>query len=103
MPELLVYLLKANLALALFYLGYRLLLRKLTFYYLNRVYLLFAWVFSLIYPVVDVGGWLARRADVSVDAIPIIPDWQGVPAEAFSWWPYVMAVFWLGWRGLLSG
>ncbi|SFC52905.1 TonB-dependent outer membrane receptor, SusC/RagA subfamily, signature region [Parapedobacter composti] len=96
MPELLVYLLKANLALALFYLGYRLLLRKLTFYYLNRVYLLFAWVFSLIYPVVDVGAWLARRADVSVDAIPIIPDWQGVPAEAFSWWPYVMAVFWLG-------
>lgn len=39
MPEVFVYLLKVNLALLLFYLVYYLLLRRLTFYVLNRFYL----------------------------------------------------------------
>lgn len=96
MPELLIYLFKANLALVLFYLGYRLLLRKLTFYHLNRIYLLLAWGFSLSYPLVDVNAWLADRPEASVEAIPVILDWEKVPAETFSWWSYGVAAFWMG-------
>ncbi len=96
MPELLVYLFKANLALVLFYLGYRVLLRKLTFYHLNRMYLLFAWVFSLSYPLIDVGAWLARRPEVPVGEFRIVFDWQEAPVETFNWWFVIAGVFWLG-------
>ena len=61
MQDILVYLLKANLSIILFYLGYRLLLRKLTFYNLNRFYLLFAVLFSTAYSFLDVKSCFAKR------------------------------------------
>ncbi len=45
MPELFVFLIKVNIALVLFCLGYYLVLRKLTFYTLNRSYLITAIIF----------------------------------------------------------
>src|SRR5690606_13541440 len=93
MPEIIPYLLKANLAIILFYLGYRLLLRKLTFYTLNRFYLLFALFFSLTYPLLDVAQWFAAPVGEFPDEVVyIIPDWQQVPTEAFNGWPYLIAL-----------
>lgn len=50
MPALFVFLLKVNIALLLFCAGYYLVLRPLTFYTLNRIYLLAAIIFASIYP-----------------------------------------------------
>jgi TonB-dependent SusC/RagA subfamily outer membrane receptor len=96
MPEMIIYLLKANLAVVVFYLGYRLLLRKLTFYYLNRFYLLFALFFAIGYPMVDIRSWLVAQPKISGEIGSIIPDWQQIPADTFSLWPYVTVLFWLG-------
>lgn len=94
MPDIIIYLLKANLAIILFYLGYRLLLRKLTFYTLNRFYLLFALLFSALYPLLNVRDWFSKQEAVPAEIIYLVPDWQQVPAAQFSLWPYVMLIFW---------
>ncbi|MBK1439051.1 TonB-dependent receptor plug domain-containing protein [Parapedobacter sp. ISTM3] len=93
MPDVVIYLLKANLAVILFYVVYRWLLRKLTFYTLNRFYLLFALFFSMGYPLVDVGA-LLEKADQTLpgEVVYIIPDWQQVPADTFDWWPLITAL-----------
>lgn len=96
MPDFVIHLLKANLSLVFFYLGYRLLLRRLTFYRLNRFYLLFGLLFSAAYPLVDISGWLVARQDTAPKVIYLISDWQQMPVRAFNWWPLLTALFWLG-------
>ena len=97
MPDIIAYLLKVNLAIVLFYLGYRLLLRKLTFYTLNRFYLLFALAFSAGYPLVDLTGWLAaKRGALPGELDYALVNWHHVPADSFGWWPYVSILFWVG-------
>jgi len=59
MPEWMIYILKVNMAIVLVYLGYYFLLRKLTFFYLNRCYLLVGTLFSLLYPSVDIASLIA--------------------------------------------
>lgn len=58
METLFIYLVKVNIALAMFYLMYVGLLRKDTFLRLKRFYLFAAIVFSLVYPLftIEVGG-----------------------------------------------
>src|SRR5690606_38650432 len=100
MPDIILYLLKANLAIILFCMGYRLLLRKLTFYLLNRLYLLFALLFSLTYPLVNLAGFFKAPVEkLPGGAVYLIPDWEQVPAEAFNGWPWLMGVLGLGATG----
>lgn len=94
MPELFVYLLKVNLAIVLFYLVYHFLLRRLTFYTLNRYYLLFAFVFSAFYPLVNLKEWFASRQAVPEVIYYIAPDWTAVESSSFSIWPYLLSLFW---------
>src|SRR5690606_1102275 len=97
MPEVMIYLLKVNLSVILFYLGYRLLLRKLTFYTLNRCYLLFSLIFSFTYPLVDMAGWLETSEHViPTEVVYVIPDWQQVPTETFDWWTWVLGLIGVG-------
>ncbi|WP_257669021.1 M56 family metallopeptidase [Parapedobacter tibetensis] len=97
MPDIMVYLLKANLSIILFYLGYRFLLRKLTFYNLNRFYLLFALVFSASYPLLDVASWIAKRKVVLPHEVDyLIVDWQPVPTETFSLWSWILTLVAMG-------
>ena len=49
-----VYILKSGVCLSLFYLFYRLLLSKETFYRFNRIALLGILVFSLLLPLIEV-------------------------------------------------
>ena len=76
MSDLLLYLIKANAALALFYLGYHFLLRKLTFYGINRFYLIFALVFSAVYPFIPFKDWFVSSPDLSSQLLPTLIDWQ---------------------------
>lgn len=58
MPHLFIILLKINLVLVLFAASYYLVLRKLTFYVLNRAFLLFGILFSTCYPFINLTALL---------------------------------------------
>ncbi|MBF8964712.1 M56 family metallopeptidase [Pontibacter sp. FD36] len=102
MPDLLLYLLKANVALVLFYLAYYLVLRKLTFYHLNRLFLVFGILFSAVYPLVDLTELFSKHEELAVvqSYAVVIPAWtpSAIPQEAsaFDYWLIPVGLFWLG-------
>ncbi|MBL1410909.1 M56 family metallopeptidase [Sphingobacterium faecale] len=69
MESVLTYVLQVNLLLAIVFFGYVLLLRKLTFYKLNRVYLLIGGVYALVYPFLDITNWFRSNEVLSIDAV----------------------------------
>lgn len=99
MPNIWIYLVKANIALVLFYLGYRYGLRRLTFYTLNRGYLLVGIVVSATFPLINLRELLGSRRSIAV--VPYTPDWNLVrsyvvaPASV-SLWDVLTCVFWGG-------
>lgn len=102
MEAVLLYLLKANVVLALFAAAYYGLLRRLTFFRLNRFFLLLALLFAAVYPALPMPGFLPAKAPAapvvawaladfptattSVAPLPAAtgPDWQ-----ALALWLYV--------------
>ncbi|SHI39753.1 TonB-dependent outer membrane receptor, SusC/RagA subfamily, signature region [Hymenobacter daecheongensis DSM 21074] len=105
MSALLLYLLKANVALTLFWAVYWLGLRRLTFYTLNRWFLLLAIGFAALYPLVPL-GWLNRpEAPLGAAVYHLVPDWQALarpaPAAAFDWGYWLELAYWAGVVALL--
>lgn len=100
MSELFIYLIKANIALCLFYLAYRAGLRRLTFYTLNRFFLLTGIVFSSLFPLVDVNDFFNRNEKLAQQVVTYVPNlaaWQQpAQAEAFTVWTLLAWVFWVG-------
>ncbi|SMB84250.1 peptidase M56 BlaR1 [Hymenobacter roseosalivarius DSM 11622] len=100
MTALLVYLLKVNGALLLFAGLYYVGLRRLTFYGLNRAYLLFALLFSALYPVLDVAAIVAPQQQVSGSLLTILPNWSGTVAASavpqLSLVGALVAAYWTG-------
>lgn len=102
MPALIVYLLKVNAALCLFYLAYRFALRPLTFYYLNRFFLVFGIVFSALYPLVDISALFAGHTVIRRQLTTIVPDWNTVipvvqhQSQIINYWGLPIALFWIG-------
>lgn len=74
MSELIIYLLKANIALTLLYFGYYFWLRDLTFYRLNRYYLLLTLIFSATYPLIDLKNLLNRSLEIPADVMTALPN-----------------------------
>jgi len=72
MPELILYLLKANIVLVLFYLAYQFALRRLTFYTLNRFFLASAIIFSALYPFVDLNTVFRKHEELNNNQLIII-------------------------------
>lgn len=100
MPDLFIYLLKANVALSLFYLAYRLGLRRLTFYTLNRFFLLTGIVFSSVFPLVDVNDFFHRNESALETVVYYVPDFNALrpapEAAEFTVWTFLTYVFWAG-------
>ncbi|MDQ0106119.1 TonB-dependent SusC/RagA subfamily outer membrane receptor [Chitinophaga terrae (ex Kim and Jung 2007)] len=97
-PAILIYLLKANIALTLFYLAYRFGLRRLTFYTLNRLFLLCGIAFSAIYPFISIDDFINRHETLSGAVVTYVPDfsqWQ-VAEPSFSGWALIVYIFWVG-------
>lgn len=98
MPALFVFLLKVNAALLLFCAGYYLVLRHLTFYTLNRVYLLGAIVFATVYPQINLDAFfqrhqqLAQPVYVVVDNLHLSEQTLAQPA----YWNWLEVVFFVG-------
>ncbi|TAM93727.1 MAG: hypothetical protein EPN39_19415, partial [Chitinophagaceae bacterium] len=65
MPALIIYLIKANIALILFYLAYRFGLRRLTFYMLNRFFLLFGITFSALFPLLNLNAFFQHHQQLA--------------------------------------
>src|ERR1700761_204740 len=98
MPALFIFLLKVNLALLLFCAGYYLVLRHLTFYSLNRVYLVTAILFASIYPQITLAGFAQKHSELTA----AVPNWQ-TPANAMikpltypAYWQWIELAFWAG-------
>lgn len=97
-PAILIYLLKANIALTLFFLAYRFGLRRLTFYTGNRVFLLTGIVFSSLFPLVSIDAFVNNHEVLAGTVMTYIPDlaaWQA-PAPVFTIWTLLVYIFWTG-------
>lgn len=98
---ILLYLLKANVALLLFAAAYFGLLRRLTFFNLNRAYLVFALLFAAGYPALPLPALLPAEATPTVvfalvgttgaapgaaPAVPVAPavDWAAVGVALYA-------------------
>ena len=102
MPVLFVFLLKVNIALLLFCAGYYLVLRHLTFYTLNRIYLVAAILFSTVYPQINISGFADRHQQLSRPVQNVVINLQA-PARALitpltrpDYWRWVEVIFWTG-------
>ena len=102
MPVLFVFLLKVNIALLLFCAGYYLVLRHLTFYTLNRVYLLAAILFASIYPEINLSAFVQGHEAFAKPVQQIAINWQ-VPVQNLikplsqpNYWRWAEVIFWLG-------
>ena len=100
MPESIIYLLKASVSLSLFYLAYYVALRRLTFYYINRFFLLSGLVFSAIYPMADISSWFSRPESLPAQLVVISSDITlntiYRPSESFNYWDLVEIGYWAG-------
>lgn len=97
MPDLFIILLKINLVLLLFAATYYLVLRRLTFYVLNRCFLVFGIVFSTAYPFIDLTEFFHKQEVVTY--LPQLNQKASelVPTGFFiNNWPYLSALFYLG-------
>jgi hypothetical protein len=98
MPHFFIILLKINLVLILFSATYYLVLRRLTFYTINRVFLLFGIVFSSAYPFINLTDFFTHQ-----DAIPaFVPQLNQqvsclVERDAISvFWQVLTVLFYAG-------
>ena len=81
MENLLIYIIKVNISLILFYLCYKLVFQRDTFWLLRRMYLLLSILFSFVYPLISVEGWLKKQepimtaiASIQLDEFIITPS-----------------------------
>jgi len=102
MPALFIFLFKVNIALVLFCLGYYVVLRHLTFYTLNRIYLVIAILFSTLYPNINLTNFAQRHQQLTEPVQTVILNWKA-PAENFvkplyqpNYWQWVEVIFWAG-------
>ena len=102
MPTLFVFLFKVNMALLIFCAGYYLVLRHLTFYSLNRVYLITAILFASIYPKIDLTAFAQRHENIALPVQSVILNWQAPAAKLVKpltqpdYWQWATIVFWAG-------
>lgn len=82
MPVIFQYLLKLSLSLGLVYLFYQFLLRRLTFYSCNRIYLLGYTALCFFIPLINITPALESNNWQSDKITNIIPAWQIVSASA---------------------
>ena len=66
MNDVLMYFLKVNIAIALFYLFYRLVFYNDTFWATRRFYLVVSMLLSVLYPFISFSGWLEKQEPMQV-------------------------------------
>ncbi|MBP1650781.1 MAG: peptidase BlaR1 [Bacteroidetes bacterium] len=94
---MLLFLLKANIALTLFYLAYRFGLRRLTFYTLNRAFLLLAIICAAVCPFINPETIFRHNRPLTGAAIAYVIDFNDLRQPATPWINVVLIyIFWAG-------
>ena len=102
MPSLFLFLIKINAVLLLFAIAYFLVLRRLTFYTINRYFLLIGIVFSSLYPFIDLTTLFASQTKFSLDLVPAIYTNDAINNIANPiYWNILSLVFYIGMALLL--
>jgi hypothetical protein len=97
---MLIYLLKANIVLTLFCLAYYFGLRRLTFYTLNRVFLLAGIGCAALCPFIDANMFIQQHEPLQAVAVTYVPDLKALgqkPAMSLL----ERAVIWIFWSGVI--
>lgn len=99
MPDFFIILLKINLVLILFAAAYYLVLRRLTFYVINRVFLVFGILFSTLYPFIDLTDFFHNQNQQIVAFVPELNQKVAtmVPLDFISnYWLWISMLFYGG-------
>ncbi len=102
MPELLLVLLKINSVLLLFAAAYYLVLRRLTFYSLNRLFLMFGILFSSLYPFIDLTEFFHQQVKYQEGMVALVPALNGKVSNfisnefIFNYWDVLVWFFYAG-------
>ncbi|MGC4036450.1 MAG: M56 family metallopeptidase [Chitinophagaceae bacterium] len=114
MPIFFLYLLKLSISVAVVYLFYQLLLRRLTFYYWNRFYLLGYTILSFFIPFINITPVLERSDLKETKIVHFIPQvdyfnhlsYQNSLHEpattSFDFWSWTLLLFTIGMLVLLT-
>ena len=104
-PEL-AYFLKINVAIALFYAFYRLFFHKDTFFHWRRMALLCFFAISLLYPLLNIQGWIKAHepmvAMADLYATILLPEQVVTPTQetVINWQEVIMQfakiIYWSG-------
>lgn len=103
MESVFLYFLQVNLMLSLLYLGYRFLLRNLTFYKMNRFYFIAGICYSFLYPVIEISALFKtdEMASLSGSFSPVLLPLEASVTPGFSLLEVALGVLMLG--GLAFG
>jgi len=87
MNDTLMYFFKVNIAIALFYLFYRLFFAGDTFWKTRRYYLLFSVLISFVYPLLSIESWLEKQESVKAIVInyAMLPEFTVRPEQQTNW------------------
>ncbi|TKC01501.1 M56 family metallopeptidase [Pedobacter cryotolerans] len=98
MPHFFIILLKINLVLILFAAAYYFILRKLTFYVINRLFLVFGILFSTIYPFIDLTDFFYQNQQAAVFVPEINQQVKSLmPSNLIiKYWQWIGASFYVG-------
>jgi len=103
MPSIVLYLLKCSISLAIVWLFYQLLLRRLTFYSMNRWYLMGYAALSLILPLIHITIATEEQMADKIQVIRYIPVFRtqpsvgpATPERAYTGWDLLLVVLALG-------
>jgi len=96
MPELFLYLIKVNISLILFCLAYYFVMRRLTYYKLNRGFLLGGIILSTIYPLLDFSVLLKESPKLMLDVQRQLPLTLQQTSEGTDPWSILLFCFWTG-------
>ena len=95
MPFLIEYLLKVSIALALVYLFYQLVLRRLTFYNWNRWYLIGYSVLSFVIPFMNITDFLFKHELDEAQFVQMVPVYHlnlTATGAGFEWNSWTIAI-----------
>jgi len=101
MPVIPLFLFKLSISLSIVWIFYQLFLRRLTFYRLNRWYLLGYSVLAFFIPLINIGPMLADGPSGEPMMVQYIPAIGQVPAKIF--YPAAQRAVFSGWSALLLG
>jgi hypothetical protein len=102
MPHFFIILVKINLVLILFAAAYYLVLRRLTFYTINRIFLVFGILFSTVYPLINLTDFFHRQQQLNQEVVSFVPKLNQqvnalVPSDFISTnWQFISLIFYVG-------